>query len=175
MIPTSPTTPVSWPTATAPASAPVPAVMGVAPAAPARRDAQTGPELRRGQARQAERPAATPTDEGADAAEQRREAQAAQAARAERSEQQARQARERAREQAEAVEHLRRALRKVWDASGAVVEQALAREAGQAQPADASIGAVDGRAGASAPRARSLEAYEAPGSTSQPPGLSRRV
>jgi len=55
-------------------------------------------------------------------------------------------------------------LRKVWDASGAVVEQALAREAEQAARAQ----------GGGVARARPLDAYDAPPPAGKP-GLSRRA
>jgi hypothetical protein len=62
----------------------------------------------------------------------------------------------------ETVEELRQALRKAWDASAAVVEQALAREAESHTTA--------------AQTARALDAYGGSGDAAQrPPGISRRV
>lgn len=150
MIPTSPTSPVSWTAAAAPAVAPVPAVMAVAPAAPAARDAQAGLEQRRGQPQ----PVAAPTaaTQGTD------ELAVQQRAREERAEEQAQRLRAIEEERRETVEQLRQALRKVWDASAAVVEQALAREA---EPPSG------------AQTARALDAYAA--ADDKPPGLSRRA
>lgn len=151
MIPTSPTSPVSWTAAAAPAVAPVPAVIAVAPAAAAARDAQDGLEQRRGQPRSA----ATPSGERPDAPDL-----AGQAA-AERAREQADRLREIEQARRETVEELRQALRRAWDASAAVVEQALAREA---------------ESPSAAQTARALDAYGGPGdAVDRPPGISRRV
>ncbi len=151
MIPTSPTSPVSWTAAAAPAVAPVPAVMAVAPAAAAARDAQAGLEQRRGQPR---------TAAGKGLAEPATQA-ATEQARSERAREHAERQREIEQARRETVEELRLALRKAWDASAAVVEQALARDA---------------ETRSAAQTARALDAYAGPGdATDKPPGISRRV
>lgn len=152
MIPTSPTSPVSWTATAAPAVAPVPAVIAVAPAAAAARDAQGGLEQRRGQPR-----AGSSTPAGREPAEQA----ALQLAREERAREQTERLREMEQARRETVEELRQALRKAWDASAAVVEQALAREA---------------ESPSAAQTARALDAYGGPGDAAdKPPGISRRV
>jgi len=158
MIPTSPSHSVSWSPPTAPAVTPVPAVVGVAPAAAASRE-QAGLEQRRGQPRTMPVRETDPTP--AEAAVKARDEQAEERARTRRSEEQAQRAREQAQAQQEAMEQLRAALRKVWDASGAVVEQAMARDA------DA--------AGQQAARAKSADAYGQATPTAIPGNLSKRV
>lgn len=157
MIPTSPTSPASWTAAAAPAVAPVPAVMAVAPAAAAARDAQAGLEQqRRGQPRTT---AGTPGK--SPAAQDPADLAATQHARTERAREQAERLRETEEARREAVDELRLALRKAWDASAAVVEQALARETD---------------AHTAAQTARALDAYGGPGDAAdKPPGISRRV
>ncbi len=162
MIPTSPTSPVSWTAAAAPAVAAVPAVMAVAPAAAAARDAQAGLEQRRGQPRVAGRSDA-PVPAGEERAAARNEHAALAQARAERAEELARRDREFQEARRESVEHLRQSLRKAWDASAAVVEQALAQEK---EAAASPTGAQT---------ARALDAYGAPATPDKTPGLSRRV
>ncbi|MBX3609648.1 MAG: hypothetical protein KF871_07090 [Hydrogenophaga sp.] len=165
MIPSNSPSSVNWTAPTAPVATAVPAVMAVAPAAPASRDAQPGLEQqRRGQAR-----AVQARDAQAAQAERDRAADNAQVSATEREARAERQALERDRaaqreqEQHAAMEHLRQALRKVWDASGAVVEQALARE-------------QDPQGSAGAPRVRSVDAYEAPTDAApRSTGLSKRV
>lgn len=154
MIPTSPTSPASWTAAAAPAVAPVPAVLAVAPAAAAARDAQGGLEQRRGQPRAGATPSAREQAEPAE--------QAAMAlAREERAREQTERLREMEQARRETVEELRQALRKAWDASAAVVEQALAREADTPSAAQT---------------ARALDAYGGPGDAAdRSPGISRRV
>ncbi|MBL0917147.1 MAG: hypothetical protein IBJ14_00445 [Hydrogenophaga sp.] len=152
MIPTSPTTPVSWTASAAPAAATVPAVMAVAPAAAAARDAQAGLEQRRGQPR-----VSAPGNQGTAQTDRA----AMEQARAQRAEQQAQRARELDEARRESVEHLRQTLRRVWDASAAVVEHALAQE-------------KEAPSGAQA--ARALDAYGAPATPAdKTTGLSRRV
>lgn len=148
---------VNWTTSSAPVSPAVPAVMAVAPAAPASRDAQPGLEQRRGQARAVpERKPEVKT--GAD----RKAEDAERAARSERLEAERERSVQREQAQRETMEQLRQTLRRVWDASGAVVEQALAREQEQA--------------GTAAGRARPVDAYETPAEPAdRPPHLSRRV
>ncbi len=162
MIPTSPTSPVSWTAAAAPAVAAVPAVMAVAPAAAAARDAQAGLEQRRGQPRVTGRSDAPGPAAGEERAGRSEYAALAQA-RAERAEEQARRDREFQEARRESVEHLRQSLRKAWDASAAVVEQALAQEK---EAAASPTGAQT---------ARALDAYGAPATPDKTPGLSRRV
>ncbi len=158
MIPTSPSHSVTWGPPTAPVVAPVPAVVGVAPAAAASRDQQAGLEQRRGQPRTAAvREPASASADGAKA----RENEANERARVRRSEEQAQRAREQAQAQQEAMEQLRTALRKVWDASGAVVEQALAREADTASQ--------------QAARAKSVDAYGQAAPAAPQGNLSKRV
>lgn len=159
MIPTSPSHSVTWGPPTAPAVAPVPAVVGVAPAAAASRDQQAGLEQRRGQPRTAA--VREPSAASADAATKAREDQTDERARVRRSEEQAQRAREQAQAQQEAMEQLRTALRKVWDASGAVVEQAMAREADTA--------------GQQAARAKSVDAYGQAAPAAPQGNLSKRV
>lgn len=160
MIPTSPTSPVSWTAAAAPAVAPVPAVMAVAPAAAAARDAQAGLEQRRGQPR-----AATGTPGKRPGLQDPPDDAATEQARAERVREQAERLRAMELSRRETVEELRQALRKAWDASAAVVEQALAREAEAHTTA--------------AQTARALDAYGGSGGSGdaaqRPPGISRRV
>ncbi len=163
MIPTSPTSPVSWTAAAAPAVAAVPAVMAVAPAAAAARDAQAGLEQRRGQPRVTGRSDAPGPAAGEERAAARNEHAALAQARAERAEEQARRDREFQEARRESVEHLRQSLRKAWDASAAVVEQALAQEK---EAAASPTGAQT---------ARALDAYGAPATPDKTPGLSRRV
>lgn len=153
MIPTSPTSPVSWTAAAAPAVALVPAVMAVAPAAAAARDAQAGLEQRRGQPRAAAGKGQGVPDPVTQVADEQ--------ARTERAREQAERLREMEQSRRETVEELRQALRKAWDASAAVVEQALARDA---------------ESRSAAQTARAIDAYGGSGDAAdKPPGISRRV
>jgi hypothetical protein len=161
MIPTSPAHSVSWTAPASPAVVPVPAVVGVAPAAAAARDQQAGLEQRRGQPRPVQTRDAGGPGNATDGGVKAGEALADERSRAQRSEQQAQRAREQAQIQQEAMEHLRTALRKVWDASGAVVEQALARDAEAASQ--------------QAARARSVDAYGTSNAAGTPTNLSKRV
>lgn len=163
MIPTSPTSPVSWTAAAAPAVAPVPAVMAVAPAAAAARDAQAGLEQRRGQPR-----AATGTPGKRSGLQDSPDDVATEQARTERAREQAERLREMELARRETVEELRQALRKAWDASAAVVEQALALEA--------ESHATTAQTAQTVQAARALDAYGGSGDAAQrPPGISRRV
>jgi hypothetical protein len=164
MIPTSPTQPSAWTSASAPVSAAVPAVLAVAPSAPASRDAQGGLEQRRSPAVARDARGAVSSPASASAAGDRAELNARRVAEAELREADARRAQEQQEAQAETVEQLRQALRKVWDASAAVVEQALAREADQQ------------RAGANPVVPRAISAYESPAAPDdRTPGVSHRA
>ncbi|MCU0942012.1 MAG: hypothetical protein MUE35_05660 [Hydrogenophaga sp.] len=163
MIPTSPTQPSAWTSASAPVSTAVPAVLAVAPAAPASRDAQTGLEQRRSQAPARDARATPSAVQPADAARVQADLAEQRMAESERREAEARRALELQEAQAETVEQLRQALRKVWDASAAVVEQALAREAEQ-------------QAGVSPVVPRAISAYESPATPDdRTPGVSHRA
>lgn len=156
MIQTNHSAAVSWAAVGPSSTASVPPVLAVAPAAAVAGDRQgslgqgTGQEPQR---RAAPAEAAPDTPTPAEAAARSAEARARREARAE--------------AQRETVERLRETLRRVWDASGAVVEQALAREAEAARAAEA----------AGNPPARRLDAYNEPADPSGTPGsrLSQRA
>lgn len=168
MIPSQPTSSVSWSSTAAPVAASVPAVVAVAPSAPAARDTQAS--LQQGPGRQPPRASARapavdtapgePVRQATELALQR-EAEAQLRA------QELERARLRQEAQRDTVEQLRQTLRQVWDASATVVEQALQREADAARAPEA----------ASAARSKSLDAYEGPAVARDPAGshVSRRV
>lgn len=168
MIPSSPTSSVSWPGTAAPVAASVPAVVAVAPSAPAARDAQAS--LEHGSGRQPPKASARapavdtapgePVRQAADLALKRQAEVELRAQELER-------VRQRQEAQRDTVEQLRRTLRQVWDASAAVVEQALEREAETARAPEA----------ANAVRSKSLDAYEGPDLARGPAGshVNRRV
>lgn len=165
MIPSSPTSSVSWSSTAAPVAAAVPAVVAVAPSAPAARDTQAGLDQSPGR----QPPKGAPATDAAPGETVRQVGDLALQRRAEIElrAQELERARQRQEAQSEAVEHLRRTLRQVWDASAAVVEQALAREPelGRAQEA------------ANPLRSKSLDAYEGPAVARDPAGsyVNRRV
>lgn len=141
MIPSQATSAISWSTTTAPVATPTPAVLGIAPAAPSSRDAQAGLEQRHTPPRAAV-PAPARTDtEAADATRQAAELALKQQAQVEMRTQELERVRQRQALQRETVEQLRQALHRVWDASAAVVEHALA-QAGDAAPSAQSAQAV---------------------------------
>ena len=152
MIQTNHSAAVSWPVAGSSSVAAVPPVLAVAPAAAASGDNRAGMEQAPDQPRQAA--PAEPAEPAPTAAELQAQATEAQARREARAE-----------AQRETVERLRETLRKVWDASGAVVEQALAREAERAA------------AGSPAAVGRALPAYEESIEPAVAPGsrVNRRV
>lgn len=168
MIPSQPTSSVSWSSTAAPVAASVPAVVAVAPSAPAARDTQAS--LQQGPGRQPPRASARapavdtapgePVRQATELALQR-EAEAQLRA------QELERARLRQEAQRDTVEQLRQTLRQVWDASATVVEQALQREADAARAPEA----------ASAARSKSLDAYEGPAVARDPAGshVNRRV
>lgn len=168
MIPSQPTSSVSWSSTAAPVAASVPAVVAVAPSAPAARDTQAS--LQQGPGRQP--PQASARAPAVDTAPGEPVRQATELALQREAEAQLRaQELERARLRQEAqrdtVEQLRQTLRQVWDASATVVEQALQREADAARAPEA----------ASAARSKSLDAYEGPAVARDPAGshVNRRV
>ena len=168
MIPSQPTSSVSWSSTAAPVAASVPAVVAVAPSAPAARDTQAS--LQQGPGRQP--PQASARAPAVDTAPGEPVRQATELALKREAEAQLRaQELERARLRQEAqrdtVEQLRQTLRQVWDASATVVEQALQREADAARAPEA----------AGAARSKSLDAYEGPAVARDPAGshVSRRV
>lgn len=168
MIPSQPTSSVSWSSTAAPVAASVPAVVAVAPSAPAARDTQAS--LEQGPGRQP--PKASGRSPAVDTAPGEPVRQAAELALKREAEAQLRaQELERARQRQEAqrdtVEQLRQTLCQVWDASATVVEQALQREADAARAQEA----------ANAARSKSLDAYEGPAVARDPAGshVSRRV
>jgi hypothetical protein len=166
MIPSNPTSSVSWSSTSAPVAAAVPAVVAVAPSAPVARDTQASLEQGSGQqqpkapARGVDTAPGEPVRKAADLALQRQAEVELRAQELER-------VRQRQEAQRETVEQLRQTLRQVWDASASVVEQALQRDADAARAQDAT----------SAARAKSLDAYEGPAVARDPAGshVSRRV
>lgn len=166
MIPSNPTSSVSWSSTAAPVAAAVPAVVAVAPSAPAARDTQAGLEHGSGRQRKAStRPAVDtapgePVRKAADLALQRQAEVELRAQELER-------VRQRQEAQRETVEQLRQTLRQVWDASASVVDQALQREAEAARAQDA----------VNTARSKSLDVYEGPAVARDPAGshVSRRV
>ena len=111
MIPSQPTSSVSWSSTAAPVAASVPAVVAVAPSAPGE-----------------------PVRQATELA-LKREAEAQLRA------QELERARLRQEAQRDTVEQLRQTLRQVWDASATVVEQALQREADAARAPEAASAA----------------------------------
>ncbi|WP_288253469.1 hypothetical protein [uncultured Hydrogenophaga sp.] len=166
MIPSNPTSSVSWSSTAAPVAASVPAVVAVAPSAPAARDTQAS--LEQGPGRQPKAPArpavdtapGEPVRKATDLALQRQAEVELRAQELER-------VRQRQEVQRETVEQLRQTLRQVWDASASVVEQALEREAEAGRAQDA----------VSAARSKSLDVYEGPAAARDPAGshVSQRV
>ncbi|MBN9373420.1 MULTISPECIES: hypothetical protein [unclassified Hydrogenophaga] len=168
MIPSQPTSSVSWSSTAAPVAASVPAVVAVAPSAPAARDTQAS--LQQGPGRQppqaSARAPAVDTAPG-DPVRQATELALKREAEAQLRAQELERARLRQEAQRDTVEQLRQTLRQVWDASATVVEQALQREADAARAPEA----------ASAARSKSLDAYEGPAVARDPAGshVNRRV
>lgn len=167
MIPSNPTSSVSWTSTAAPVAAGVPAVVAVAPSAPAARDTQAS--LEQGKGRPQPKASARPGVDTAPGEPVRKAADLALQRQAEvelRAQEQER-VRQRQEAQRETVEQLRQTLRQVWDASAAVVEQALQREADAASAQEA----------ANAARSKSLDAYEGPAVARDPAGshVNRRV
>lgn len=166
MIPSNPTSSVSWSSTAAPVAAAVPAVVAVAPSAPAARDTQASLEHGSGrQPKASARPAVDtapgePVRKAADLALQRQAEVELRAQELER-------ARQRQEVQRETVEQLRQTLRQVWDASASVVDQALERDAEAARAQDA----------VNAARSKSLDVYEGPAVARDPAGshVSQRV
>lgn len=128
MMASPPTTSVSWPGSAAPVATAAPAVVQVAPAAPAARDGQPDLDHRSGQTQALSRSTGPSTETAAQAADTALRRRAESELRA----QELERMRLRQEAQAETVEQLRQALLRVWEASGAVVEHALAQaEAGE--------------------------------------------
>ncbi len=145
MIQISTTAPASWPGATTPLTTPTRPVAAVTPVAPvgavasAQAEEDPGRARRRGST-EAQTPAesATPGRENTDAAARLADAQAQAEQR--RAEQEAREAQEAA--DREAIERLRQVLVDTWDASAAVVDQALNEKEPGANSAGARVASL---------------------------------
>jgi hypothetical protein len=167
MIPSNPTTSVSWSSTAAPVAAAVPAVVAVAPSAPAARDTRSS--LEHGSGRQSPQASARPAVDTAPGEPVRKAADLAlqRQAEVELRAQELERLRQRQEAQRETVEQLRQTLRQVWDASASVVDQALQREAEAARAQEA----------VNTARSKSLDVYEGPAVARDPAGshVSRRV
>lgn len=154
MMPPQPTTSVSWPATAAPVATAAPAVVQVAPAAPAARDGQASLEQRFGRP-QGSRPGARAAvdTEPAEATRQAAETALRQRAETELRAQELERLRLRQEAQAETVEQLRQALLRIWEASAAVVEQVQAQSQGAETPsAQGALQALKAYEGGDAPR-----------------------
>lgn len=159
MIPTQATSAISWSTTTAPVATPAPAVLGIAPAAPTSRDAQAGLEQRHTPVRVPVPAQARVDTEPAEPTRQAAELALKHQAQTELRAQEMERMRQRQEVQSETVELLRQALHRVWGASAAVVEHALAQgvDSARAQDAAQAVKAYEGAEALIEPAGRRLD------------------